>query len=100
MQELKININGFNTHLHHKNFKRQHKDIPGYSVYHVHCQCSNDAEDLKDVLCKVLLPKVPAIKKDLRERLEKHVEVIRNGKNYSISNIIIDLAICSSLFKT
>ena len=82
MQELKININGFNTHLHHKNFKRQHKDLPGYSIYHMHCECSgrdpNEDLDLKAILCKELLPKVA---KDLRGKLEKKVEVIRNGKN-------------------
>ena len=88
MQELKININGFNAHLHHKNFKRHLKDLPGYSIYHVHCECSRDPiEDLKTDLCKKLLPACK--NQQLRRKLEKNVEVIHNGKdNNSFSYIV------------
>ena len=57
---MRTNINGFNTHLHHESLQgmRKHKDLPKHSIYHVHCECSagDDAEDLKDTVCKKLIP--------------------------------------------
>ena len=79
VQELKININGYNTHLHHKNFKRQHEDLPDYSIYHVRCECSRDPnEDLKTVLYEELLPQVEG---NLKEQLKAKIDVTHNGKN-------------------
>ena len=80
---MHTNINGFNTPLHHESLQgmRKHKDLPKHSIYHVHCECSagDDAEDLKDTLCKKLIP--TDVDRNLRETLVGEVKVIMTDRN-------------------
>lgn len=56
---MKINICGFNTKLHHKDFKRQDDDLPEYSIYYVYCECSADhRRSLEEDLPKKLIPEL------------------------------------------
>ena len=70
---MRININGFNTHLHHESLQgmRKHIDLPDHSFYHVHCECSagDDAEDLEKTLRKKLIP-------NGNEELSQKVQVV------------------------
>ena len=92
-QDLNTNIDGYNTHLHHKDFKRQRDDLPGYSIYHVHCKCSTEPnETLKEALCTALIPRDLADNDDqsLRIRLTDEIKVrmmdTSNGKKINSIN--------------
>ena len=89
-QDLKTNIDGYNTYLHHKDFKRQRDDLPGYSVYRVHCiKCSTEPnEALKADLCTALIPQDLADddNQSLRMRLTEEIRVMDNGKKINSIN--------------